>query len=259
MALNAHSGRPGEPGQTPAEHATTHDEEALTPTDQEALTDQEAPDAEVPEDEELLPCGRELSAVWEAWDAGESALDPHMSDCPHCSAALADLAALDDAVREARADDTPDTTGLAELTGRVMDIVRLELRPGRPLPLGDPEDDTWIVEAAAARAFRAAAESLPMVRAGSCRIGPLDPGAAGRTGTSPGGPGDRGPVQVRLEVVAGLQWPLPELAESVRARVAEAAQDAIGIEVARIDVLIVDVLDDEAPAGPGEQEEGGHR
>ncbi|MFJ1647870.1 hypothetical protein [Streptomyces sp. NPDC088258] len=253
MALNARPGRPGEPGRTPDEHVTTYDEHA-TAHEEEAPAGQE-----VPQDEEPLPCGRELSAVWEAWDAGESARDPHLSDCPHCAAALADLAALDDAVREARADEPPDRAGLAELTGRVMDIVRLELRPGRTLPLGGPEDDAWIVEAAAARAFRAAAESLPAVRAGSCRIGPLDPGAARRSGTAAGGAGDRGPVRVRLEVVAGLRWPLPELAESVRARVAAAAEDAIGIEVARIDVLIVDVLDDEDAAGPGHHGEGGHR
>ncbi|RDG38365.1 Asp23/Gls24 family envelope stress response protein [Streptomyces corynorhini] len=280
MALNAHSGRPGEPGRTPDEPATTPDEES--PTDDNALDESSAAteravpetgtrengarengalDARAPEadDEELLPCGRELSAVWEAWEAGESGLDPHLADCPHCSAALADLAALDDAVREARADDPSDATGLAELTGRVMDMVRLELRPGRSLPLGAPEDDAWIVEAAAARAFRAAAESLPSVRAGSCRIAPLDPAVARRGGGAAGGPADRGPVQVRLEVVAGLQWPLPELAESVRARVAEAAEDAIGIDVARIDVLIVDVLDEEDPAGSGEHQEGGHR
>ncbi|MEW1718082.1 hypothetical protein [Streptomyces sp. NPDC093109] len=227
MALNARPGRPGEPGETPG-HEQIHDEEPL-------------------------PCGRELSAVWEAWDAGEASGDPHLTTCPHCAAALADLAALDDAVREARTDEAPDPAGLAELTGRVMDIVRLELRPGRTLPLGGPEDDAWIVEAAAARAFRAAAETLPSVRAGSCRITPLDPDAARRPTTAGAGPGDRGPVRVRLEVAAGLRWRLPELAESVRERVAEAAREAIGIDVARIDVLIVDVLD------AAEHEEGGHR
>ncbi|MFI6697391.1 hypothetical protein ACIBJC_00155 [Streptomyces sp. NPDC050509] len=234
MALNAHPGRHGETEGTP--------DDAVTP------------------EEEPLPCGRELIDVWEAWDAGEPAADPHLAHCPHCTAALADLTSLDDAVRRARQEEADDGTPPAELTGRIMDIVRLELRPGRTLPLGAPEEDDWIVEAAAARAFRAAAETLPGVRAGSCRISPLEPRA---TGSGTGGPADRGPVQVRLEVAAGLGRPLHELAEAVRTRVADAARDAIGIEVARIDVLVVDLLDEDHHTGEDhhtdDEQEGGDR
>ncbi|MFF1423165.1 hypothetical protein [Streptomyces sp. NPDC058280] len=216
MALNARSGRSGE-----------------------------TPGAEVTADEELLPCGRELSAVWEAGDSGRAADDPHMSDCPHCTAALADLAALDEAVRQARDAADPDPAGLTDLTGRIMDIVRLELRPGRTLPLGDPDEDAWIVEAAVARTFRAVAESLPRVRAGSCRIGPPDLPGGRDTAMTPAGPGIRGPVHVRLDVAAAPHRSLPELAETVRARVAEAARNAIGIEIESIDVAVVDLLDEE--------------
>ncbi|MGW2730886.1 hypothetical protein [Streptomyces sp. NPDC001494] len=40
-------------------------------------------------------------------------------------------------------EETPDTSGYetGPLTRRVMDLVRLELRPGRPLPLGEPAED----------------------------------------------------------------------------------------------------------------------
>ncbi|MFD5841030.1 hypothetical protein [Streptomyces chartreusis] len=56
------------------------------------------------------------------------------------------------------------------LTRRVMDVVRTELRPGCPLCLGDPAEDLWIMEAVAARAVRAAAET---VFRGTARLLPL--------------------------------------------------------------------------------------
>ncbi|MEK8171703.1 hypothetical protein NKH77_26930 [Streptomyces sp. M19] len=37
-----------------------------------------------------------------------------------------------------------------DFASRVMKVVRTELRPGRALPLGEPSDDDWITEAAAA-------------------------------------------------------------------------------------------------------------
>ncbi|WP_405616226.1 hypothetical protein OG292_22745 [Streptomyces sp. NBC_01511] len=233
MALNAHPGRPGPGNGVGAEGES---DESDIGTGIEAGAEAGA---------ELLPCGRELSVVWEAWDAVEGSpgvagpqvsapdiagwhvSDPHLVECPYCSAALADLAALGEAVDRTRGAEPPDPAEVSDLTARVMDIVRLELRPGRPLPLGEPDDDLWIVEAAAARAFRAAAESVPGVRAGSCRISPRE----------------RGPVRVRLEVAAGVHLSLPELAEEVRTRVAESARDTIGIEVESIDVLVIDLFD----------------
>ncbi|WP_059007583.1 hypothetical protein [Streptomyces specialis] len=183
-------------------------------------------------DEELLPCGRSLMEVWEVWDEGRAGADPHLGACPHCAAALDELRLLGDVVRQTRTAerDEPETYAV---TARVMDIVRLELRPGRALPLGGPDEDTWVVEAAAAGVFRSAAESLPGVRAGSCRVVPPAPGA--------GGP--RGPVRVRLEVVADLSWTVPELADAVRVRVAAAARDDIGLEVGAIDIVVVDMTD----------------
>ncbi|MEW2545811.1 hypothetical protein AB0910_08540 [Streptomyces sp. NPDC047002] len=141
--------------------------------------------------EEMLPCGRSLIHLWEAWDEGVLTADPHVAGCPHCTAALEHLRALQEFVEEDPGDKEGDNRigGFAEagesaaedetfdsrveaVTGRVMDIVRLELRPGRTLPLGEPDEDAWIVEAALAKVLRRAADSLPGVRAGSCRIRP---------------------------------------------------------------------------------------
>ncbi|MBQ0883121.1 Asp23/Gls24 family envelope stress response protein [Streptomyces rochei] len=182
-------------------------------------------------DDERLACGRLLSKVWESRDDGSD--DPHLRSCPHCAAAVRQLDLLGAAVREAsRGEREPDRDAGA-LTARVMDVVRLELRPGRPLPLGEREEDLWVREAMAAKALRAAAETVPGVRTGSCRI---------RPGESGGVP-TRGPVQVRLEVVVPLVPGLRELAEEIRRRVRGAADEALGLPVEYVDVHVTDVAD----------------
>ncbi|WP_399943938.1 Asp23/Gls24 family envelope stress response protein [Streptomyces sp. BBFR25] len=188
-------------------------------------------------EDERLACGRLLSEVWEAGDDGEDGAggqdrDPHLRACPHCSAAVRQLDLLGAAVRGAGGGREPGWDAGA-LTDRVMDVVRLELRPGRPLPLGERTEDLWVREAMAAKALRAAAETVPGVRAGSCRIRPAE---------SDGSP-SRGPVNVRLEVVVPLTPHLRGLAEEVRRRVRGAADDALGLPVDHVDVHITDVTD----------------
>ncbi|MDN3026023.1 Asp23/Gls24 family envelope stress response protein [Streptomyces sp. S.PB5] len=190
--------------------------------------------------DDRLPCGRELADVWRQWEEGP--VDPHTRACPHCSAALHELDALEDVVRQARADEPAQDDGGA-LVERVMDVVRLELRPGRTLPLGTPAEDDWIVEAAAAKVFRAAADSLPGVRASSCRVAPQDPAVTGSRA--------RGPVTVRIEVAVAMTVNLRQVAEQVRERVLAAADDQLGMAVGSVDVTVTDVLDDEDPAKGG--------
>ncbi|GGV41216.1 hypothetical protein GCM10010277_29790 [Streptomyces longisporoflavus] len=226
----------------------------------ESVPENEAPDDEreagfgVLSDDELLPCGRKLSYVWEQVEAGVP--DPHIESCPHCTQAVDALRHLEGIVtrtREATPREDPDTSALA---GRVMDVVRLELRPGRTLPLGDEDEDTWIVEAAAARTIRAAAESLPGVRAGSCRLDPpaTETAEAGETTeaaeavAAPAGRLARGPVRVRIGVQVPLTWNLPETADLVRSRVLEAVDGELGMRIAGVDVTITDVIDDESDA-----------
>jgi uncharacterized alkaline shock family protein YloU len=124
-----------------------------------------------------------------------------------------------------------------------MDVVRLELRPGRPLPLGGPEEDLWVMEAMAAKALRRAAETVPGVRAGSCRVDPAGQDRARETARGAASGAGRGPVRVRLEVVAPLAAELPALADEVRRRVRAAADIALGVPVAAVDVTITDLVD----------------
>ncbi|MFE9123494.1 Asp23/Gls24 family envelope stress response protein [Streptomyces sp. NPDC007172] len=188
-------------------------------------------------DDERLPCGRLLSQVWSDWEEG--ATDPHQADCPDCTSAVAELEQLETAVRQLSGDseDTFDYDP-APLTERVMDVVRLELRPGHPLPLGAPDEDMWVMESAAARVLRAAAERMPGVRSGSCRITP-EPDQPGR-------------VTISLHILAPITAPsLPTLAEEVRRSVGEAADHRLGLEITSIDVHIVGIADE-----PGDSEKG---
>ncbi|MDX3763397.1 Asp23/Gls24 family envelope stress response protein [Streptomyces sp. AK02-04a] len=197
----------------------------------------ETDDGEWSGDERRLPCGRELADVWRQWEEGPE--DPHARTCPHCTAALRELDQLEDVVRQTRMEEPPggDASMLVE---RVMDVVRLELRPGRTLPLGTPAEDHWIVEAAAAKVFRAAADSLPGVRARSCHIIPPGRGAAASQRT-------RGPVSVSIEVVVAVTADLQRVAQQVRERVLAVAETALGMEVGSIDVAVADVYGDEIP------------
>ncbi|MCX4662381.1 hypothetical protein [Streptomyces uncialis] len=187
---------------------------------------------------ELLPCGRSLESVWDAQGTPEAERDTHLRTCPHCGAALRELTTLDRLVQRARDTDeagTADPREAARFTARVMDVVRLELRPGRTLPLGDLDEDLWIVESAAAKTFRAAVDALPGVRAGSCQVHPADPADSGS-----GVP--RGPVRVRLEVEVSAHRNLQEAAEAVRAATVRAGAERLGLTVGRVDVTVTDLL-----------------
>ncbi|MCD7440777.1 Asp23/Gls24 family envelope stress response protein [Streptomyces lincolnensis] len=191
-------------------------------------------------DDEQLPCGRLLFEVWDAWE--RQAADPHLRSCPHCRQAVHGLDQLESAVRGLREDAADASAYDAEpLTRRVMDVVRLELRPGRPLPLGEPDEDLWIMEAVAARSLRAAAETVEGVRAGSCRL--IDVAADADP--------DSGAVTVRLDIHAPAGAVLPHLADRVRERVRQAADRELGMVVAAVDIRVTDLVDTSADGQEG--------
>ena len=181
------------------------------------------------DDGELLPCGRALFEVWETAE-DPSRTDAHAEHCPHCGRALGEWTRLESLVGGLRAETEPVASyDATALTRRVMDVVRVELRPGRPLPLGGPAEDLWIMEAVAARTLRTAAESVAGVRAGSCRIVPRSPAAP---------PG----VDVRLEIAAAGGAALDHLAERVREAVLDAAHTRLGMDAAAVDIRITDLI-----------------
>ncbi|MDI3419047.1 Asp23/Gls24 family envelope stress response protein [Streptomyces luteolus] len=192
-------------------------------------------------DDELLPCGRLLSQVWAAWE--DAVTDDHQRTCSHCRQAIGELEALRTSVRDlSHGTEAPDGFAAGALAHRVMDVVRLELRPGKPLPLGAPDDGMWIMESVAARTLRAAASRVPGVQASSCRIGYDDADGTGRATVSLG-------IQAPLS-----STDLAELAENVRGQVEVAADQHLGLGIARVDIRVTDLVD-----VPGSTEEGHER
>ncbi|MFJ3176741.1 Asp23/Gls24 family envelope stress response protein [Streptomyces roseus] len=191
-----------------------------------------------PEDDEIvLPCGRDLALLWDQESRNRHAAarqgdDSHTADCPHCTAAIADLALLRNAALRHSQETGADWGAVANrLTANIMDVVHLELRPGQTLALGEMDEDTWIYEAAAARTFRSEAEQVTGVRAGSCRISPQP---------SPS-PGSRTPAHVRIEVSIGISQDIQRTADQIRQSIAKSAEQALGLQITSIDVIVVDL------------------
>lgn len=187
--------------------------------------------------DEVLPCGRLLSQAWEQAQDATPTADPHTTSCPHCREAVEGLAALNVATRALRAKDPP---GLQALADRVMRIVRAEVRLGRLLPLADTVLDLRIAESAAAKVLRQAADTVPDVRAATCRLVPAGEGTG---------------VQVTMTLAAALNRPLPETVTQVRRSIIHAAEQALGLAVTTVDIIVADVLEPfvpPAPAGSGQ-------
>ncbi|MES4890863.1 hypothetical protein [Streptomyces sp. NPDC096012] len=189
--------------------------------------------------DEVLPCGRLLSRVWE--QAGDAAPDgdPHTVSCPHCREALAGLSTVNAATRALRAEGAP---GLQALADRVMDVVRAEVRLGRLLPLADPDRALRIAESAAAKVLRRAADSVPGARAANCRLVPEGAGSD---------------VRVTMTLAAALDRPLPDRVRQVRQSVLDSAGQELGLAVTVVDITVVDVLEPEPPAAYGLPTGGG--
>ncbi|MEU6281052.1 hypothetical protein [Streptomyces sp. NPDC047028] len=110
---------------------------------------------------------------------------------------------------------------------------------GTPSPYED--ERLGIMESAAARTLRAAADEVPGVRTRSCRI------IAGPNA-------DTNQVTVHLGVQASLSTPdLTVLADEVRRHVKESADLSLGLDVAAVDIHITDLAD---PPGRSEEESG---
>ncbi|MFI8237997.1 hypothetical protein ACIF83_12190 [Streptomyces sp. NPDC085866] len=190
--------------------------------------------------DEVLPCGRLLSRVWEQTQDEAPAADPHTVSCPHCREAVEGLATVNAVTRALWAEDA---SGLHALADRVMNIVRAEVRLGRLLPLADPDRDLRIAESAAAKVLRQAADTVPGARAATCRL------------TSAGEGTD---VRVTMTLAAALDRPLPERVHQVRRSVLRSAGQDLGLAATAVDIAVVDVLEPWPPhPGAGLRTGGG--
>ncbi|MDT0444822.1 hypothetical protein [Streptomyces johnsoniae] len=130
----------------------------------------------------------------------------------------------------------------------LLRAVRQQLSLGRLVPLGEPADRVWLAERAAVPVLREAAESVSGVSVVELRLALAGPATAAVPEAAPPSALPPGPLRIEARLAAGAVRPLHETAARVRAALAAAADDRIGLVVTAVDVAVVDLLP--APAGP---------
>lgn len=170
-----------------------------------------------------LPCGRLVEDLWDRLDRVPA--DPHTVACPHCQAAAGSLTALRQVTTRLAAQPVQPPS---DLTGRIMAVVRAEIRRGRDLPLpATPDGPASVSEYALAAVLRFAADHVPGVRARGCRAEPVaeQPGHA----------------RVRLGLAIRYGVPVAHVTEEVRDRVTTAASHHLGVAIDSLDIHVEDV------------------
>jgi hypothetical protein len=124
--------------------------------------------------------------------------------------------------------------------------VRHQLGLGRLLPLGGPDDGTWITEQAAIQDLGRAAAEIPGVRLESLRIGsaPLEPVSEPAV-RPPASALPPGPLRIEAAFSAPLGHALPETADQLRSTLLDAAGERLGLATVTADLRVTDLL--EAP------------
>ncbi|MGF0175734.1 hypothetical protein ACQF36_36225 [Streptomyces sp. Marseille-Q5077] len=120
--------------------------------------------------------------------------------------------------------------------------VRHQLGLGRLLPLGGPDDGTWITEQAAVRALGRAAAEIPGVWLDSLRIGsaPLEPVSEPAV-RPPASALPPGPLRIEAAFTASLGQPLPETADQLRSALLNAAAERLGLAAVTADLRVTDL------------------
>ncbi|GAA1918201.1 hypothetical protein GCM10009716_28850 [Streptomyces sodiiphilus] len=151
----------------------------------------------------------------------------------------------------------------------LLRAVRRQLALGRLLPLGPPADSSWIAERAAVSVLRHLARELPGIRVDALRLGPdPDAASAGRWEPGPpdGGTGGRaaapmgavtgGPLRIEASFAATAAQPLPARAQQLRTVLNRGAADRLGLDVARVDLVVTGLLEEGEDAGPESAHDG---
>jgi hypothetical protein len=138
--------------------------------------------------------------------------------------------------------------------------VRRQLGFGRLLPLGGPHDGAWITEKAAESVLRHAARHVPGAHLGTLRLALADPDETHEPAVPPPPSAlPPGPLRINADFTATLATgePLPALASRLRAALAEAATERLGLTVTEVDLRVTGLLEegDETDVRPDERQQ----
>ncbi|MCT9869846.1 Asp23/Gls24 family envelope stress response protein [Paenarthrobacter aurescens] len=190
---------------------------------------------------DTLECGHSLAELSTYLDTGQIADPVHLETCPECQAGLASLRRLSVLGSELLSSDVADAgSGNDDWMQSILDNLRLELRPGRSIPLhsGNAQDNLWETEGSISALIRSVADALPGTAAGKCRLhGDVTTPGAGIT------------VDVEIAVVYG--HPMEERAATLRRELAEALALHTELAIDAIDITVTDVLESPATTEPG--------
>ncbi|MEV0243674.1 nucleopolyhedrovirus P10 family protein [Streptomyces sp. NPDC050674] len=135
---------------------------------------------------------------------------------------------------------------------RWTQAVRHQLGIGRLLPLGDARDGAWIAERAVEAVLRGAAGDAPGVRLATLRVALCETEDTAEPAVpAPPSALPPGPLKVTAEIAATASQPLPATASLLRATLATAATQRLGLTVTEVDLRVTGLLDDQERAGAG--------
>ncbi len=168
------------------------------------------------------------------WDRAEARLAPdeHERGCPHCATAFAEAEGLRSVVHRMAAEPVEPPPSVMD---RVMTAVRSEFRADDVLTLASPYGPARLRHPAAAAVLRHAADRMSGLRARSCRIEQSQQDADD---------GESVAADVTITVVARFGVDLAAATARVRQLVIAAGEQALGVPVRRVDIDVVDVLED---------------
>ncbi|MFJ6535961.1 Asp23/Gls24 family envelope stress response protein [Paenarthrobacter sp. NPDC091711] len=192
---------------------------------------------------DALECGHSLAELSTYLDTGEIADPAHLRSCPECQAGLASLRHLSELGSELLSSDLADAgSGHDDWMQSILDNLRLELRPGRNIPLRteNPNDTLWETEGAITALIRSVADALPGTAAGKCRLhGDLTGGESSTSGAG---------IIVDVEIAVVYGHPMEERAAELRRELAKTLAFQTELTIEAINITVTDVL--ELPATP---------
>ncbi|MGW7466660.1 hypothetical protein ACWGJT_18600 [Streptomyces xantholiticus] len=123
-----------------------------------------------------------------------------------------------------------------------MQAVRGRLALGRLLPLGGPDDGTWITEQAAVRTLWRTAAEIPGVRLETMRIGPAPDEPVSEPAVRPPASAlPPGPLRIEAAFTASVAQPLHQAAEQVRSTLLNEAAERLGLTTVAVDLCVTDL------------------